>query len=396
VSKVVIVGVTGSVAAYRAADVCRELMRCGFTVRVCLSRSAEQFVSRALFEALTGEPAVTEVFDEPIRGRMAHIDWAREAACILVCPATANSIALLADGRAEDMFTTMVSASDAPLVIAPAMNPQMFASDANGDNLSRLRSRGAEIVEPAEGDVACREQGQGKLASIDAIVEAVEQSAFRSDLLEGKQIVITAGPTRERIDPVRFLSNRSSGKMGFALARAALAMGAKVTLVTGPVKETSPPRAKSIRVESAAEMLDATLVACESADLLIGAAAVADYRAAEPSSEKMKKAAAISINLVPNQDILLAARERFPQLAIIGFAAETHDHQDYALKKLSEKRLQGIVVNDVSRTDVGFDADENEGVLYFPDGTQVELRKDSKFNIARLILESAAKSCAHG
>ncbi len=394
-SKVVIVGVTGSVAAYRAADVCRELMRRGFSVRVCLSRSAEQFVSRALFEALTGEPAVTEVFDEPIRGRMAHIDWAREAECILVCPATANAIALLADGRAEDMFTTLVSASDAPLVIAPAMNPQMFASEANLANLARLRSRGAVVVEPAEGDVACGEQGQGKLASIDAIVDAVAQAAFRSELLDGKHVVITAGPTREAIDPVRYLSNRSSGKMGFALARAALAMGAKVTLVTGPVSIIPPPKAAVIRVETAAEMLEATLAACASADLLVGAAAVADYRAAGASSEKIKKADTISINLVPNADILLAARERYPHLSIIGFAAETHGHQEYALKKLNDKRLQGIVVNDVSRADIGFDADDNEGVLYFSDGRQVELRQDSKFNIARIILEAAAKSCAN-
>jgi phosphopantothenoylcysteine decarboxylase/phosphopantothenate--cysteine ligase len=389
--KVVVVGVTGSVAAYRAADVCRELMRSGFTVRVCLSRGAEQFVSRALFEALTGGPALTDVFDEPVRGRMAHIDWAREAACILVCPATANAIALLAEGRAEDMFTTLVSASDAPLVIAPAMNPQMFASGANQENIYRLRARGAEIIEPAEGDVACGEQGQGKLASIGSIVEAVEQASFRSSLFESKHVVVTAGPTREHIDPVRFLSNRSSGKMGFALARAALAMGAKVTLITGPVMEVAPPKAEVVRVETAAEMLDATVAACGTADLLVGAAAVADYRVAGAATEKLKKTGRTSLDLLPNIDILKTIRQRYPELAVIGFAAETNSHEEYALKKLKEKGLQGIVANDVSRRDVGFDANDNEGVLYFDDGSRVELQKSSKFNIANLILEAAAR-----
>jgi len=393
--KTVIVGVTGSVAAYRAADVCRELMRRGFTVRVCLSRSAEQFVTRALFEALTGGPALTDVFDEPVRGRMAHIDWARDADCILVCPATANAIAVLADGRAEDMFTTLVSASDAPLVIAPAMNPQMYASVANQENISRLRSRGAEFVEPVDGDVACGEQGQGKLASIDAIVAGVEQASFRSSLFQGKHVVITAGPTRENIDPVRFLSNRSSGKMGYALARVALGMGARLTLVSGPVSEVAPPKATVVRVESAAEMLDATLIACESADLLIGAAAVADYRVAEPSGEKGKKDTAKSLELVANADILRAVRDRYPNLSIIGFAAETHGHEDRALLKLKEKALQGIILNDVSRSDVGFDSDENEGTLYFSEGSRIELQKNSKYNVARLILESVAKILRH-
>lgn len=389
-SKVVVVGVTGSVAAYRAADVCRELMRHGFTVRVCLSRSAEQFVTRSLFEALTGGPALTEVFDEPVRGSMAHIDWAREAVCILVCPATANSIALLAEGRTEDMFTTMVSASDAHLVVAPAMNPQMFASEANQQNVARLKLRGAEFVEPAEGDVACGENGQGKLASIDVIVRAVEEAAFRSSLFGGKHVVVTAGPTRESIDPARFLSNRSSGKMGFAFARAALAMGARVTVIAGPTSEVAPPAATVVAVETAAEMLDATVAACGSANLLVGAAAVADFRVAEVASEKLKGKSAFSLDVVPNADILKSVRDRFPNVAIVGFAAETHGHEENALQKLKDKGLQGIVVNDVSRKDIGFDADENEGTIYLADGSKFHLEKNSKFCVAREILEKIA------
>lgn len=390
-SKTVIVGVAGSVAAYRSADICRELMRRGFTVRVCLTRSAEQFVSRALFEALTGGPALTEVFDEPIRGRMAHIDWAREASCILLCPGTAHAISLLAGGQAEDMFTTLVSASDAPLVVAPAMNPQMFASAANQENIAKLKARGAAVVEPAEGDVACGEQGQGKLASLEGIVAAVENASFRSTLLQGKHIVVTAGPTRESIDPVRFLSNRSSGKTGYALAQAALAMGAKVTLVTGPVSQTAPPKATVVSVESAMEMMQATLGACKSADLLIGAAAVADYRVESVASQKMQKQDSLTLHLVRNADILATARASYPQLQIIGFAAETHRQEEHAKDKLNAKHLQGIVLNDVSRNDVGFDVDENEGVMFLSDGTSIALPKDSKFNVARLILEAAAK-----
>ena len=332
---------------------------------------------------------LTEVFDEPVRGRMAHIDWAREAACILVCPATANAIATLANGQAEDMFTTLVTASDAPLVIAPAMNPEMYASGANRANMEVLASRGAIFVEPTEGDVACGEQGQGKLATADRIVEAVEQAAFRSEQLAGKHVVITAGPTREPLDPVRYLTNRSSGKMGFALARAALQMGAKVTLVSGPTSEVPPPKATVVRVETAAEMLAATVEACEKADLLIGAAAVADFRPAGTSAQKMKEKGPVALELVPNEDILKAVRARFQVLAIIGFAAETSGHEEYAREKLRAKGLQAIVLNDVSRKDIGFDADKNGGSILSADGGRIELPEESKFNMARRILTAA-------
>lgn len=384
-------GVTGSVAAYRAADICRELMRQGFTVRACLSRSAEQFVTRGLFEALTGGPVLTEVFDEPVRGSMAHIDWAREASCILLCPASANAIAVLAEGKAEDMFSTIVSASTAPLVVAPAMNPEMYASIANQENLARLAKRGAIIVEPAEGDVACGENGQGKLASIERIVEAVQIAGFRSQALEGKRVVITSGPTREPIDPVRFLSNRSSGKMGFALARAALQMGAGVTVVSGPTAEIPPPKAVVARVETAQQMLEAAMAACEGADLFIGAAAVADFRPAEASGQKMKGKEPFPLQMVPNADIITSLRAQFPKLVMVGFAAETNDHEANAAGKLEAKGLQAIVLNDVSRSDAGFDAETNAGSMLFVGGKRLDIALDSKFNVARAILEAAAK-----
>jgi phosphopantothenoylcysteine decarboxylase/phosphopantothenate--cysteine ligase len=387
----VVVGVTGSVAAYRAADICRELMRSGFSVKVCLTRSAEKFVTRSLFEALTGNPAITDVFDEPVDGRMAHIDWAREAACILVCPATANAIATLAAGKAEDMFSTIVSASDAPLVIAPAMNPEMYASQANADNMRALASRGAIFVEPDEGDVACGEQGQGKLATAGRIVAAVQEAAFRSQALEGKTVVVNAGPTREPIDPVRFLSNRSSGKMGVAIARAALQMGASVRLVIGPSSVVVPPKAQVTRVETADQMLQATLAACQGADLFIATAAVADYRPATAQSQKIKGKEPFSLDLVPNADIVAAARQQNPALSIIAFAAETDRHEDNARAKMQAKSVQGIVLNDVGDNTIAFDADMNSGTLFLADGHSIVLPKESKFNVAVRILQAVAK-----
>jgi phosphopantothenoylcysteine decarboxylase/phosphopantothenate--cysteine ligase len=366
-------------------------MRSGFEVRACLSRSATEFVTPALFEALTGKPVLTNVFDEPVKGRMAHIDWARDARVLLVCPATANAIAVLANGASEDMFTTIAQASRATMIIAPAMNPDMYSSIPNQENLARLRDRGAIVVEPLEGEVACGEQGQGKLASVDAIVAAVRESAFRSDLMKGKRIVITAGPTRESIDPVRYMSNRSSGKMGYELARACVQMGAHVTLISGPVALTAPAGAEVVRITSANEMKDAVLNAIPNADLLIGAAAVADYRAANTEPDKMKKSNVIEIRLVENPDILSEAHQTRPDLPIVGFAAETTNHEVSAKTKIEKKGLFAIAMNDVSRDDIGFDSDKNEVVLYFADGEVTPIPKSSKFNVAVEMIERIAK-----
>lgn len=384
---VVVLGVTGSVAAYRAADLARDMMRAGANVRVCLTRSAGEFVRPSLFEALTGNPCLTEVFEEPIAGRMTHIDWAREANLVLVAPATGNAIANIAHGNAEDMLTTIISATSAPITVAPAMNPQMFASDANQMNLSILENRGIEIIQPQEGDVACGEHGEGKLAANAAIVDAALAQIGVSRLYEGKTIVITAGPTHEAIDPVRYISNRSSGKMGIALAKAAVRMGASVKLVLGPTHLAAPPTAQTTRVTTAKEMLEATLLACEGADLLIGSAAVADFHVADTGSEKIESGSGISLRLEPNPDILGEVHAKYPGLPIVGFAAEVGDNGERARQKIAKKGLAGIALNDVSRKDIGFEADENEVTLFFADGKSTMVPKSSKFTAALRILE---------
>ncbi|MEM4407496.1 MAG: bifunctional phosphopantothenoylcysteine decarboxylase/phosphopantothenate--cysteine ligase CoaBC [Candidatus Caldarchaeum sp.] len=385
---VIILGVTGSVSAYRSADLVRELLREGFQVRVCLTRAAQEFVSPTLFEALTGQPCLTHAFDEPVRGRMAHIDWARDARVVALCPATANAIATLAHGHAEDMLSTIISATEAHLVIAPAMNPQMYASPATQENLRILARRGALIVEPAEGEVACGESGQGKLAPINSIVHAIKRAAFRSHLYAGKKLLISAGSTIEPIDPVRYIANRSSGKMGYALAEAALKMGADVALISGPTHLLPPPRVQFFSFQTAEDLLQISLQKASNTDLYIGAAAVVDYRPMERAPFKIKREKARwELHLVETPDILKSLKERFPDLPLVGFSAETKPSREEAIRKIKEKGLSAIAVNDVSRQDIGFGADDNELTLYFASGESVHLNKDSKFNISVRLLE---------
>jgi phosphopantothenoylcysteine decarboxylase/phosphopantothenate--cysteine ligase len=388
----IVLGVSGSVAAYRAADIARELMRSGFVVRACLTDAAQNFVTPALFEALTGQPCLISAFEEPDRGRMAHIDWARQADVLLIAPASANTIAKLAHGIADDMLSTIATAYTGPIVVAPAMNPSMYASETTRAAMGILRSRAAAIVEPTEGDVACGEQGQGKLASIDQIVKAVVGIHGRSQSLQGKKVLITSGPTQEPIDSVRFLTNRSSGKMGSALARAALLMGAEVTVVAGPQHEPLPLGAKVIRVTTAEQMMLAALPEAPEADIVIGAAAVADYHVAKPVQGKIRRnSEPLSLDLVPNPDVLaeIKAAAR-PDALIIGFAAEPDAGQEAAVDKIRRKGLHAIAVNDISKTGVGFDADDNELNLIFGDGRSESSGRVSKLHCALWLLERIA------
>jgi phosphopantothenoylcysteine decarboxylase/phosphopantothenate--cysteine ligase len=389
-----VLGVSGSVAAYRSADLARELMRAGFVVRVCLTDAAEKFVTQALFEALTGQPCLTSAFDEPVAGRMAHIDWARSADVILVAPATANTLNKLAAGIADDMLTTLVLASEAPLVIAPAMNPHMYGSEVTRNSLDELRARAASIVEPLEGDVACGEQGQGKLASISAIVDAVREITARSAKLAGKTVLITSGPTREPLDSVRFLSNRSSGKMGSALARAVMLMGGQATLVCGPGSARPPLGAQVVRVETALDMLEAARGLAQRADLIVGAAAVADYRPEQSAHGKIRRSSEpIELRLVPNPDVIAElGKVAKPGVRIVGFAAEPDSALDAARQKIVRKGLFAIAVNNVSRPDAGFDVDSNELSLLFADGRTARSGLQSKLSCALWLLEQIVDS----
>ena len=383
----VVLGVSGSVAAYRACDLARDLVRAGFTVRVCLTDGAQKFVSAALFEALTGQPCLQDTFDEPERGRMAHIDWARRADVLVVAPATANVINKLANGYADDMLTTLALAFEGPMVVAPAMNPSMLAHDATRASLELLRARAAIVVEPGEGEVACGEQGQGKLASSEKIVASVLAVADVSQLLKGKRVLVTSGPTEEPLDDVRVLTNRSSGKMGAAVARAALLMGAEVTVVAGPQRALLPLRANAVRVRTAQEMLDAALPLAGAADLVVGVAAVADYRPAQRQKGKVRSGEMSEVKLVSTPDVI-AELAKVTKGKVVAFAAEPDEGTEKAREKLAKKGAYAIAVNDVGRSDIAFDSDDNELTLLFADGRALTSGKMSKLQCALWLIES--------
>lgn len=380
----VVLGVSGSIAAYRAADLARELMRAGCEVRVCLTDSAQKFVTPALFEALTGNPCLIDTFEEPEVGRMVHIDWARQADLLVLAPATANTINRVANGLADDLLSTIALAYDGPIVIAPAMNPTMYQHETVQTSLETLTERGVFIVEPTEGDVACGENGQGKLASTQELAASILAILAQTQILRGQRVLITSGPTQEPIDDVRFLSNRSSGKMGAALARAALLLGAEVTVVTGPTSTPLPIAAKLIRVNTAEQMLRTAQGELANQDWVIGTAAVADYRPASPVAGKMRRDANnLSLELTPNPDIIatLAAQAK-PNQKVIGFAAEPGQELKVAQEKIAKKGLFAIAVNDVSRSDIGFGSDQNELTLIRGDGSSASSGVRSKLQIA--------------
>lgn len=386
----IVLGVCGSIASYRAADLARDLMRAGFTVRVCLTDSAQKFVTPVLFETLTGQPCLIDTFEEPERGRMAHLDWARRADLLLIAPASANTLNKLARGEADDMLGTIALAFTGPMVIAPAMNPTMYAHEATQEAMSILRGRAIEIVEPTEGDVVVGEHGLGKLAPNEAIVKAALVALSGSQILKGKKVLITSGPTQEPVDQIRFLSNRSSGKMGAALARAALLMGAHVTVVSGPTRVSLPIQAHVVPVVTAEQMMNAALAFAPEADLIIGAAAVADYRPAAPVAGKLRRGdQPIRIELIPNPDVLarLASAAKHGCVCV-GFAAEPGADLETAAQKVVRKGLAAIAVNDVSQTDIGFDSDENELTLLFRNGEKLASGRRTKLGCALWLLEA--------
>ena len=388
--KKIALGVTSSISVYKACEVLRGFQKKGFDVRVIMTPHAAKLISPRLFSALSGHPAAVDLFEAGDSDRIAHISLAEEISLLVIAPATANIIAKLANGIADDFLSTFYLAARCPVLIAPAMNEAMYLHPQTQANILRLRASGVEFILPEKGYLACREEGWGRLAPPETIVEHGLAALERSETLKGRTILVTAGPTREPIDPVRFLSNRSSGKMGYALAGEALRRGGTVVLVSGPSALAPPPGAEFRPVETAAEMTREVKTHFRRADVLIMAAAVADFRPAEKSEQKIKKGVMpAALRLVPTEDILgsLARSRQRSNKVIVGFAAETGDLAVKASQKLKEKRLDLIVANDVSREGVGFDSDLNQVVLIDRTGRAVESPKANKREISRLIMD---------
>ncbi len=392
----IVLGVCGGIAAYKAAEVARRLQERGFRVQVAMTASAREFVTPLTFAALTNEKVVTDLFatasgDETLQSAIEHIEVARAADLLLIAPATADMLAKLALGLADDFLSTMHLAYTGPILVAPAMNVNMWNHPATQRNLRTLRERGVQVIEPEEGDLACGMTGPGRLAEPEAIAAAADQLLAGGSDLAGATVLITAGPTREPVDPVRYLSNRSSGRMGYALAAEARSRGARVLLVSGPTALPTPAGVERIDVETAAEMYEATVSRIEQADAMILAAAVADYRPACSASQKVKKSAAPgALELELTQDILAECGRRKGERLLVGFAAETEHLEANAREKLERKGCDLLVANLVGREGTGFDAAENEGLLLHREGLVETLPRESKPAMARRILDAVA------
>jgi len=387
----IIIGVSGGIAAYKAGELVRLFRKQGADVRVILSRGAQAFITPLTFQALSGNPVHTELLDASAEAGMGHIELARWADAVVIAPGTADVISRLAMGRADDLLTTVALASAAPLFVAPAMNQQMWANTGTQHNIRRLLDAGVRLLGPDAGEQACGDIGPGRLLDPEAIEQLVS-AHFSSRSLAGKRVVITAGPTREPLDPVRFLSNHSSGKMGFALARAAQEAGAETVLIAGPVTLETPDGVQRINVETADQMLDSTQSALSGTDIFIAAAAVADYRPDHYADQKIKKSGdQLILNLVKNPDIVatVSASPQRPQL-VVGFAAETEQLDHSAEGKRIATQLDFIVANDVSRADIGFNSDANAVTAFGPTGKQ-DFPVASKDVIANQLLELLAQ-----
>jgi phosphopantothenoylcysteine decarboxylase / phosphopantothenate---cysteine ligase len=389
-------GVSGGVAAYKSAELVRRLQQDGHAVQVVMTRAAREFVTPLTFAALSGQKVITDLFatsgEANLESAIEHIAVAQRTDLLLVAPATADILAKFARGIADDFLTTLYLASTAPVVVAPAMNVNMWQHPATQENIAMLRARGVRIVEPAEGYLACGMIGPGRLAGQEEILKGVAE-ALRMQLdLAGETVLVTAGPTCEDIDPVRFLTNRSSGKMGYAIAEAAVNRGAKVVLVSGPTALEKPERAEFVAVRSAEEMLRAVKKHFPECTIGIFAAAVADYRVAEPSSAKIKRTAeSLSVRLEPNVDILSAMAKNKGDRLVVGFAAETENVAENACKKLAQKNADLIVANDVTAEGAGFDVDTNIVTLFARDGRDLPLARMNKRDVAQRILDEALR-----
>jgi len=391
--KHIILGISGGIAAYKSAELTRRLRDAGAQVRVVMTHGATGFVTALTFQALSANPVHTELLDEAAEAGMGHIELARWADVILIAPASANCMAKLAQGRADDLLTTLCLASEAPLALAPAMNRVMWNDAATQDNLKLLQQRGIRLFGPASGAQACGETGEGRMLDVPELIDALS-SLFKSGVLQDINVVVTAGPTWEPIDPVRFIGNRSSGRMGFALARAAREAGANVTLISGPSSETTPEGVNRIDVETAAQMHEAVIQQARHNQVFISAAAVADYRPKNASAQKLKKHdAELNIALERTEDIVSAVTSSNPRPFVVGFAAETENIETNARTKLKNKSLDMIAANrvgkDANAQDIGFNSEYNALHVIWRDGEQV-LEQARKTTLARELINLVA------
>ena len=400
-NKNILLGVCGGIAAYKSAELVRRLQDAGATGRVVMTQAATEFITPLTFQALSGFPVHTDLLDSEAEAAMGHIELARWADLILIAPTTANTMARLASGKADDLLSAVVLASHSKVAIAPAMNHVMWSSEPTQENLKKLKNQGVDIFGPASGSQACGETGEGRLLEIDELVQASSQ-LFHSGELQGVKVMITAGPTYEPIDPVRFIGNRSSGRMGFAIAEAAIEQGALVTLVAGPVNLATPEHADRIDVQTAQQMHQAVMQNIEEQDIFISTAAVADYRPANATAQKIKKSSdQLSLELTKNPDILseVAALDNAP--FTLGFAAETNDMENHAIEKLERKQLNMIAANQVcysteqqaNQQDSGFNSEYNELYVYWKNDSGINKQKltlSSKNKIARQLIKLLA------
>jgi phosphopantothenoylcysteine decarboxylase/phosphopantothenate--cysteine ligase len=403
VSGRVVLGVCGGIAAYKAAEVARRLQDRGFRVQVVMTAHAREFITPLTFAALTGEKVVTDLFatasgDETLQSSIEHIEVARRADLLLIAPATADMLAKLAHGLADDFLSTMHLAFTGPVLVAPAMNVNMWNHPAMQENLRVLRERGVRVIEPDAGDLACGMTGPGRLAEPDCIAAAAASLLESKKDLDGRTVLITAGPTREPLDPVRYISNRSSGRMGYALAEEARSRGAQVVLVSGPTSIPAPAGIEVVAVETAAQMYEATMARIEQADVLILAAAVADYRPVSPAEHKIKKTDTLrTVELEPTRDILAECGRRKEGRILVGFAAETEKLEEHGRGKLERKNCDLLVANLVGdgARGGGFDSTENEGLLLKAGGETETLPRESKRVMAARILDAVAALLAN-
>ncbi len=388
-NKRILLGITGGIAAYKGADLVRRLQDAGARVRVAMTPAATEFITPLTLQALSGHPVHLDLLDREAEAAMGHIELARWADLVVIAPATADFIAKLAHGEGDNLVAALCLATPAPIAVAPAMNQGMWHKASTHDNLATLEKRGFLVLGPDTGSQACGDVGLGRMLEPTAIVAGLEP-VFRTGVLAGRRVVITAGPTREAIDPVRYLSNHSSGKMGYALAAAAAEAGARTLLISGPTQLAVPDRVECVQVISAREMYDAAMAAATDCDLFIAAAAVADYRPATVAEQKIKKSEdTLTLTLEKNPDIVAAVAAMADCPVTVGFAAETRDMAKFARQKRESKNLAAVIANDVSRSDIGFDSDDNQILLVTATGDE-ELPLLDKHQLARQLVARLA------